>query len=503
MPHTNELTAALGPSLLSVQDVADFLAVDRSTVYRLAQAGDLLAIQVMPRLLRFRPSDLRAFLEHRRRPPPPKTRVLRLLGDDTSALPLTSLIQRASAGPRPGSRKRRRRFGSIWVRDRPSGRRSFGATWMCKVERRRVTRCFDTEQEAKDFLDTLWRRLLSQQYEPPPTLHEVEQHEDSAKAAATPRVMPALLDYAEHVIERRLDPTLSDGTMGTYRAALTAWKQWFGARDGRPALRLDDIGVSTWLDYRAWRIQHRNSTYGTKTSVGNRTLNSDLHCLSRVLNEAVAQGLIDKNPLAGTKKLKEARRPRRYLTKAELGLLVEHADPGFKPLLVAAVYTGARKSELLALRWQDIDFERGKIALFRRKVGNSDLLDLHPQVRAELERIRDERRPPPEESVFVSPHGTAWVEIRRGWNRALKGAGLLGREGITFHSLRHSFATHFLEGGGSVTDLMAQLGHASLATTQIYAASLSARRRASVLALDFQAAAGQPPSEVEDTRATT
>jgi integrase len=68
---------------------------------------------------------------------------------------------------------------------------------------------------------------------------------------------------------------------------------------------------------------------------------------------------------------------------------------------------------------------------------------------------------------------------------ALKGAGLLGRERITFHSLRHSFATHFLEGGGSGTDLMTQLGHSKLETTQIYAAAVSERRRATVMAMAF------------------
>ena len=50
---------------------------------------------------------------------------------------------------------------------------------------------------------------------------------------------------------------------------------------------------------------------------------------------------------------------------------------------------------------------------------------------------------------------------------------------------RDSFATHYLQCGGAVTDQQQQLGHAEFATTQIYASALSARRRASVMALDF------------------
>ena len=67
----------------------------------------------------------------------------------------------------------------------------------------------------------------------------------------------------------------------------------------------------------------------------------------------------------------------------------------------------------------------------------------------------------------------------------MKAAGLADRKDLTFHSLRHSFATAFLEGGAAVTDLQRILGHRNLTTTQIYAHMVDTRARASVEALDF------------------
>jgi len=391
-----------------------------------------------------------------------------------------------SADKRPG--KRRRRFGRVTSRKWPSGRRTWRALWFCKVERRRLSRSFDSEKEAKDFLGEIERRIVARAYEVPPTIVEAERKDADSQAVSAPKAVPTLLAYAEKVIDNRLEPVLSAGALGIYRASLGAWKQWFGKRDGRSARRLDQITPADWLDYRAWRADHRNSTQGTKTSVGPRTLNCDLACLVRILNEAVIDGHIAKNPLAGTRKLREPTRPRRYLTKTELGSLIAHAHERFRPLLLAAIYTGARKGELTALRWRDIDFDAGKIALFRPKVGNCDYIDLHPVLAEELRRERERREnPTSDQHVFLSWHETPWVDVRKVWNLALKGAKLFGREGITFHSLRHSFATHFLEGGGSVTDLMAQLGHSKMETTQIYAAAVSERRRATVMAMEFGA----------------
>jgi len=272
----------------------------------------------------------------------------------------------------------------------------------------------------------------------------------------------------------------------TYRAALRAWKEYFGARDGQRAVRLDEITPARWLDYRAWRAKTRNSTHGTKTTVSARTLNADQQSVVRILNEAVIDGHLDANPLAGIKKLRETRRPRRYLTKEEIGRLIANCPEHFRPFVVTAVYTGARKGELTRLRWSDIDFAGARISLYRPKTGTADLLDLHPAVAAELVGLRESREAVlPDDHVFLSCRGTPFKEIRRSWALALKAAGLEGREGLTPHSTRHSFATHYLQNGGAVTDLQQQLGHAELATTQIYASALSGRRRATVMALDF------------------
>ncbi len=309
--------------------------------------------------------------------------------------------------------------------------------------------------------------------------HQSHRSEDAAPATLE---IPAFTAYAEGVIDKRLTATLAKGTIGLYRASLRAIREHYG-----DAARLDEITPSSWLDYRAWRAGVRNSTHGTAKTVSARTINADQQFASRILSEAVLDGHLTANPLAGLKKLREPKKPRRYLTKDEIARLIDAAPKHFRPLVVAAVYTGARKSELTRLRWSDIDFERGKIMLVRSKVGNCDILDLHPLVRTALLRLRMRRRKiGPEDHVFLSRRGTAFTNVTKSWAIAINGAGLAGREGLTFHSLRHSFATHFLEGGGAVTDLQQQLGHAALATTQIYSASLSERRRTAVLALDFR-----------------
>jgi hypothetical protein len=71
---------AFGEPLVDVHAVAAYFACDEATVYRLARRAALPAIEVAPRVLRFRPADVRAFLDERMRKAAPRGRVKRLLG---------------------------------------------------------------------------------------------------------------------------------------------------------------------------------------------------------------------------------------------------------------------------------------------------------------------------------------------------------------------------------------------------------------------------------------
>jgi len=377
---------------------------------------------------------------------------------------------------------RMRKFGTILQQQKPSGRPAWRARWFEGRTGRRMERTFDTEKEARRFLAEVETRLLTGSYSTPPRADQVR-----TDPVPVDQPLPAFCDHAKEVLDQKIAPVRAPATVDLYQANLKALTRFFGRRhagNGQiPPKRLDEITPSAFQDYRAWRL-------GAGGPASPATVNREQQFVSVILNMAVVDGIIEVNPLRGLKKLREPRKPRRFFEKEEVAALLNACDKHFRPLVLAALFTGARFGELRALRWQDINLDTGKIELFRSKVGNADRLDIHPELVKELGRLKKSRpKADPSDFIFLSRRNTPWVNIRKSWSRAMKAAKLHGRDGLTFHSLRHTFATFFLDGGGAVTDLRAQLGHAELSTTQRYAALVNQRRRDSVFSLDY----GPPP----------
>lgn len=189
------------------------------------------------------------------------------------------------------------------------------------------------------------------------------------------------------------------------------------------------------------------------------------------------EGHIDENPAS---QLKSASGPRgipAILSAVQISSLFNTMHGGgFINIRDRALFefiysTGARVSEVCGLRMTDLDVEQGIARLWGK--GNKErLAAIGRFARTSLEeylplqKVKSTGEDPPH--VFLNDRGGALSDrsIRRILKKRLLQANL--PDSISPHSLRHSFATHLLQGGAGLREVQELLGHASVNTTQIY-----------------------------------
>lgn len=197
--------------------------------------------------------------------------------------------------------------------------------------------------------------------------------------------------------------------------------------------------------------------------------NRVLAFLSKLFNWAEKTGLrpAGENPCRHVEKFRERKRER-FLSPVELERLgVALAESEQNPFAVAAVrllvFTGARLSEILGLRWDWIDFDRGTARLPDSKTGPKTIY-LNPptlEVLANLPRL--------EGNPYVicgDRTGAHLVNLQKPWRAIRKVAGL---DDVRLHDLRHTFASVGAGGGASLPMIGALLGHSQPQTTSRYA----------------------------------
>lgn len=155
------------------------------------------------------------------------------------------------------------------------------------------------------------------------------------------------------------------------------------------------------------------------------------------------------------------------LTHVEISRMILSTRNVKHRLLLALAYgAGLRVSEVLALRVSDIDFEKWLLCV-RRGKGDRDRMTLLPEKLVDDLRFWSKGRDPMD-FVFESQRGgkLSSRSAQNVFEAALKRAGVFRK--ATFHSLRHSFATHLLENGTDIRYIQELLGHSNIRTTQIY-----------------------------------
>ena len=273
-------------------------------------------------------------------------------------------------------------------------------------------------------------------------------------------------NYLDHL---RVERGLSPNTVAAYGRDLTKWVTYC---DGADAPRIEDVDlgvVSGWLRTL------------TQSGISARSAARHLSALRGMMRFLAKEGVIHSDATSLSTRPRFGRKLPHTLSQAELRRLI--AAPECSSLrglrdraLVSMAYAaGLRVSELVGMRWSDVDTARGVVAVTgkgnkRRLVPLGEVALAHLDAFAEAQRdhAQKKKRVVASPFVFPSPRGgaltrqAAWKIVKR----CAAAAGLSRR--VYPHQLRHSFATHLLSGGADLRSVQIMLGHSDVATTEIY-----------------------------------
>lgn len=227
-----------------------------------------------------------------------------------------------------------------------------------------------------------------------------------------------------------------------------------------------------------------------KAGLGSRSIARHVSTIRNLYAFLLREGRIGEDPTAALPVMRQPRKIPKYLNTTQVEAL-EAAPDADKPngqrdrAMLALLYaSGLRVSELCSLQMPDLNLEMGLVRVTGK--GNKERLvpmgkEAVTEIRAWLETGRPALlKSRPSKFVFVTSRGGKLT--RQGFWKALgqygKQAGIF--RGLSPHVLRHTFATHLLEGGADLRSLQTMLGHADIGTTQIYTHVAKSRLRAAV-----------------------
>jgi integrase len=295
---------------------------------------------------------------------------------------------------------------------------------------------------------------------------------------------PKVSDWVRTCIDRKRK--LADSTRRRYQKSLT-W-QIETLRIGR--MRVQEVlrsHVDEWID----ALSQLASQHDTGRMLSRDSIRNALAVLRMAFNVAVDDDMITKNPCRGVELPAASDNEIRPLTPEQVNavlLLLDTLDRG-KPHRLSALYhvairLGLRQSEIIGLRWKDIDFDRRELRVAGQLQANVHTtrgktpharraVPLSPDV---IETLRWHKHNQAEEKavspegwnaagfVFVSENGTPIraTNLRRQFDRILNRAGV---PHVRFHDLRHTYAALSIAAGVELFTLSRRMGHSSISIT--------------------------------------
>jgi integrase/recombinase XerD len=286
-------------------------------------------------------------------------------------------------------------------------------------------------------------------------------------ATSTPTFEHLVLDF---LAELEFERGLSRNTLEAYRSDLLQFGAYLADR-GDDATSASHATLTTFLDELAAGRDGR-------PPVAPATLQRKAACLRSFYRHLRREGAMEHDPTADLRAPKKSQRLPHVLTRDEVARLLASprgSDPQSlrdRALLELMYACGLRASEAIGLQLRDVDLEAGLLRA-RGKGSKERIVPIGREAIAAAKAWLQRGRPAlvglsPEPHLFVNQRGAGLTRqgLYKIVQRHARACGLDGR--MSPHTLRHTFATHLLAGGCDLRSLQEMLGHADIATTQIY-----------------------------------
>ena len=283
-----------------------------------------------------------------------------------------------------------------------------------------------------------------------------------------------------------------------WEAALSAYDRELATRNSSPhtrrAYRRDLTELASWAGERGlepgavtYRLLRGFAAGLAERELTRATVSRKMAAARGLFDHLRRSGKIGQNPAELLPNPKGESRLPRVLSPAEVRELLDRVptsktlDLRDKAMLELAYSCGLRCSELVGIDVESVDFESETVRV-TGKGGKERIVPLGESAQRACSRYVDRARPVlcadrSQRALLLSKSGRRLSpsDVTRRLSIRVREAALAGR--VSPHALRHSFATHMLEGGADLRSIQELLGHASISTTQIYTRVDPARLR--------------------------
>jgi integrase len=299
-------------------------------------------------------------------------------------------------------------------------------------------------------------------------------NEALVRIGAKPVESPTVRQWLEHWIATKVG-VVAPGTLANYRLAKRVFLEWLGKRADSKIESVTPEDITRFRDH----LRGQGLSDGTVTKLIRKCLNSPFHAAWKL-------GKISTNPVSfveTTARTKTARIRKGTFTPEQVKAMVSVAGSDWKGLVMAAYYSGGRLQDLANLQWHNVDLAEKLIRFHQRKTGQTITIPIHPSLQQHFLKITT----PHDKNAFVFPSLANRDEsgnsgLSRQFLGILIAAGIdnptirARKEGskgrtvrlLSFHALRHSFASTLANLGVPAELRQLLTGHVDASTHQIY-----------------------------------